>query len=112
MVTYIDRIWNETKTQQICTLILAYCIDFYNVYGLTRPLFVKNLGKRALGLHITEQGSEPHIVVLFSQSSCFTLNNSRQEIKKKNRFANAEVDVNDRVMDTADGILLFTYYRA
>ena len=32
--------------------------------------------------------------------------------KKKNRFANAEVDVNDRVMDTADGILLFTYYRA
>jgi hypothetical protein len=25
----------------------------------------------------------------------------------KNRFANAEVDVNDRVMDTADGILLF-----
>lgn len=111
MVTSIDRIWNETKTQQICTLILAYCIDFYNVYGLTRPLFVKNLGKRALGSHITEQGSEPHIVVLFSQSSCFTLNNLRKEIKK-NRFANAEVDVNDRVMDTADGILLFTYYRA
>lgn len=25
---------------------------------------------------------------------------------------NAEVDVNDRVMDIADGILLFTYYRA
>ena len=84
MVTYIDRIWNETKTQQICTLILAYCIDFYNVYGLTRPLFVKNLGKRALGLHIsTEQGSEPHIVVLFFPVIMFHIKQFEAGNKKK-----------------------------
>jgi hypothetical protein len=47
----------------------------------------------------------------FSPIHYVSQTNLSQEMK--NRFANAEVDVNDRVMDTADGILLFfTYYRA